>query len=285
MMEDQKMSIQTVTTILTSEDQMQTQLIAATEFARAVDAHLQVLALAVGMDQSGIASSALDAIPAGIGMEDSVARAKALGAAATAHLAKEDIRWNVEPFASPAGIVSGEIARHIRFSDLVVLERGAKNTAYVQMKTLAETVLFDADCPVLLLPEDYQMAAPPQSVMIAWDESAAGLRAARLALPLLTQARAVHVVLIDPPKDAPDRSDPGGAFAQFLSRQGIKCEVSVCNRTDHSIAGTLKRRATELDCDLLVMGAYGHSRLRQAVFGGTTRDMMEDADVPVFMAH
>lgn len=276
------MSIQTVTTILTESDQAASQLQAAIGTARALDAHLHVLALATGFDQMAMMGAALDPVPVRLGVEDSIARAKALGDLANARLKDEDIRWNVETVVGTGASDATEIIRHTRFSDLVVQHRSETHGGTSQ---LAEAVLFDAGVPLLLLPQDMQMAAPPDKILVSWDESPTALRAVRQALPLLAKASYVHVVMVDPPKDAPDRSDPGGAFAQYLSRQGIKCELSVCNQIGGSIASTLDRRATELDCGMIVMGAYGHSRLRQAIFGGTTRSILSDATLPVFMAH
>ncbi|MFC6637757.1 universal stress protein [Sulfitobacter sp. JBTF-M27] len=279
------MSIQTVTTILTDADQVTTQLVAATGFARAMDAHLHVLIIVSGMDQSGLMPSALEALPVGVGLEQNEAQVQEIEKLVTDHLSKEDIRWNVETVTTPAASSTTEIVQHTRFSDLVIQQRLPQGEGHEQTRILAETILFDADTPLLLLPAETSLIAPPSKIMISWDESAAALRATRQALPLLSDRAYVHVVLVDPPKDAPDRSDPGGAFAQFLSRHGIKCEVSVCNRTDNSISATLERRAEELGCDMIVMGAYGHSRLRQAIFGGTTRDILMNAKAPVFMAH
>ena len=279
------MSIQTVTTILTDKDQAQVQLVAAAGVARALDAHLQVLALAIGLDNPAMVQTALDAIPVGINLEDSIAQAAELETLATAQLAAEDIRWHVEPLAVSGATSGAEITRHTKFSDLVVQYRKSGPAAAERTRTLAESVLFDADVPLLLMPGGAQMTAPPDRILVSWDESATALRAARQAMPLLKRASQVHVVLVDPPKDAPDRSDPGGAFAQYLSRQGIRCELSVCNQSEEGIAATLERRAVELGCGLIVMGAYGHSRLREAIFGGTTRSVLSQGEIPVFMAH
>ncbi len=279
------MTFQTVTTILTEEDQVDTQLVAATEFARAIDAHLSALVIVTGLDQFGVMQTALDAVPAALGHDDSMKRVRAFGDKTAAYLRREDVRWNIEAVATTAANRMSEIVKQTRFSDLVVQQRAQEGQDDEALRLLAETVLFDADSPLLLLPADTTLNAPPRNIMISWDESAAALRAARQALPLMSGDTQVHVVLVDPPKDAPDRSDPGGAFAQFLSRHGVKCEVSVCNKTDDSISATLERRAQELGCDMLVMGAYGHSRLRQAIFGGTTRDILTSGQLPVFMAH
>lgn len=279
------MAINTVTTILTDTDQVETQLTAACAIARALDAHLHVLGLVVGINQAGVAPTVLDAVPSGAGMAESIALVKELVALASAQLKKEDVRWNMDATTVNGAEMSAEIVRHTRFSDLVVHQSMAAPHLRDQTKVLAEAILFDSDCPLLLLPEGAEMAAPPSKIMIAWDQSTPALRAARQSLSLLALGSYVHVVMVEPPRDAPDRSDPGGAFAEFLSRHGVRSQVSVCNKDDTSISATLERRAVELGCEMIVMGAYGHSRLRQAIFGGATRDMLEHAKIPVLMAH
>lgn len=278
------MSIQTVTTILTHQSSADEQLDAAIAFARSCDAHLQVMPLSIGFVQAGGMYGAMDAVPASIEFEDTLTRANELASHATARLEREDIRWDVDPVASVTSGLAHDIIRHIRFTDLVIQVRhtGAEQ-GYASR--VAESVLFDADAPLLMLPPDVSMATPAQSIMVAWDESPTALRATRLAMPFLQQAARVNVALVDPSKESPDRSDPGGAFAQFLARHGVKCEVAVMTRTENSIAETLGQRAQEMGCDMIVMGAYGHSRLREAIFGGTTRTMLEKAGLPVLFAH
>ncbi|MFC6586034.1 hypothetical protein ACFQDZ_01285 [Sulfitobacter pacificus] len=194
------MSIQTVTTIITEIDQAPGQLEAAIGTARALDAHLHVLALAIGFDQTAMMGAALDPIPMGLGVEESLERAKALGNLATAQLADEDIRWHVEPIVGSGASSATEIARHTRFSDLVVQHRINSTGDQDRTRRLAETILFEAGVPLLLLPEEAQVTAPPSKILVSWDESATALRAARQALPLLTKASYVHVVMVDPPR-------------------------------------------------------------------------------------
>lgn len=279
------MSIQTVTTVLTDTETAIKQVEAAAAFARTCDAHLQVLALGTGLDQPAVVQGALDAVPMSAGLEEGQRRAEELARIAEAELAKEDIRFDVDAVSSLSATRGTEITRHIRFSDLVIQQRSSDRVAAAHAAQTAETVLFEGDAPLLLLPEGHEIKSPPKSIMVAWDESSTALRAARLALPLLARASSVYVAIVDPAKDSPDRSDPGGAFAQFLARHDIRCEVLVLSRTDDTISGTIERRAMEMGCDLIVMGAYGHSRLRQALFGGTTRRMLEGAKLPVFLAH
>ena len=83
----------------------------------------------------------------------------------------------------------------------------------------------------------------------------------------------------------PERSDPGGVLCQYLVRHGVKAQVSVLAKTLPKISDVLARHALEEGCDMMVMGAYGHSRLREAVLGGTTRAVLEAMKIPVLMAH
>ena len=111
------------------------------------------------------------------------------------------------------------------------------------------------------------------------------MTATRRALPLLKQADAVIITVIDPPAHGPERSDPGGLLCQMLVRHGVKAEVSVLAKSLPRVSDVLARQVRDLDADLLVMGAYGHSRVREAILGGATRNMLEQAEVPVFLAH
>ena len=105
------------------------------------------------------------------------------------------------------------------------------------------------------------------------------------ALPLLQAAHLVNIAVIDPPQHGPERSDPGGMLCQMLVRHGVKAEVSVLARSMPRISDVLNRHVRDMDADMLVMGAYGHSRFREAILGGATRNMLEMAEVPVLMAH
>ncbi|WP_297341387.1 universal stress protein, partial [Pseudophaeobacter sp.] len=101
----------------------------------------------------------------------------------------------------------------------------------------------------------------------------------------LTAADLVRIVVIDPPQHGPERSDPGGMLAQMLARQGVKCEIDVLSKTMPRVSDILIRHAADTDAGMIVMGAYGHSRFREAILGGATRNMLENATVPIFLAH
>jgi nucleotide-binding universal stress UspA family protein len=111
------------------------------------------------------------------------------------------------------------------------------------------------------------------------------MRAARGALLFLKAAERVDIAIVDPPLHAADRSDPGGDLSLWLARHGVKAEVAVLARTQPRIADILTRFASEKGCEAIAMGAYGHSRLREAMLGGATRDMLAQVPMPLIMAH
>jgi nucleotide-binding universal stress UspA family protein len=138
--------------------------------------------------------------------------------------------------------------------------------------------------PVLVLPQGQPIPEEPGRIVVAWNRSPEALAAIRAALPLLIRAKAVDIAIIDPDDYGPERSDPGGALAQWLARHGVRAEISVLARTLPRVSEVLIRHLRDRQADLLVMGAYGHSRFREAILGGATRELLETAPVPVLMA-
>jgi nucleotide-binding universal stress UspA family protein len=122
-------------------------------------------------------------------------------------------------------------------------------------------------------------------VVIAWNRSNEAMAAIRAALPLLKAAETVSLAVIDPPSHGAERSDPGGMLCQMLARHGVHVDVAVLAKTMPRVTDVLNRHITDQAADLLVMGAYGHSRLREALFGGATREMLQLCPIPMLMAH
>ena len=150
---------------------------------------------------------------------------------------------------------------------------------------IVEAALFKTRVPVLILPDGVRDWTPPERVVIAWNQSPEALAAVRGAMAFLSAAKAVDIAIVDPPRHAPERSDPGGQLAEMLSRHGVRSDISFLPRTMPQVSTVLARHCRDFDADLLVMGAYGHSRLREEILGGATRNMLEAADLPVLMAH
>ena len=124
------------------------------------------------------------------------------------------------------------------------------------------------------------------TALVAWNGGRESARAANDALPLLTLARQVQVVVIDPEgTDLEGSALPGAALAEHLARHDIPVETKVLHGRDVDAGNCLLSHAADVSANLIVMGAYGHSRLRETVLGGMTRHLMLHMTVPVLMSH
>lgn len=281
------MSYKSLTTVVTSADEAQATIAPVVRLADALDAHLDVLALGVDRTQVGYAYIGGGSVILQAALDQAEAEARAAESAARAALEEysSDQRWSVESAVAQLGALSDLVSLKARFSDLVVLPPPYGKGKSAEAEAVVEAALFESQAPVLVLPETTREVAMPQRVVIGWNQSREAMVAVRRALPFLKGAQLVNIAIIDPPQHGPERSDPGGALCQMLVRHGVKAEVSVLARTMPRISDVLNRHVRDIDADMLVMGAYGHSRFREAILGGATRNMLEHAEVPVLMAH
>lgn len=279
------MGYKSILTIVTDPQLSTAQMDAAIALARREDAHLDILCLGIDRTQTGYYYAGATAVIHQETFEFARTEAAETEAAVRARLAAEDIRWAVETVVTQIATLTEPVAVQARFSDLVVLPKPYGGKDNHDLEAVLEAALFDGRSPVLVLPATGLEPAPPSRVAIAWNQTDEALIAIRAALPILKAASLVNITIIDPPSHGPERSDPGGLLSQFLSRHGVKAEVSVLARTMPRVSEVLCRHARDIDADLIVMGGYGHSRFREAILGGATRDMLEISEVPVFMAH
>lgn len=284
------MTYRSIVTVASSDsNRLPSLLDRAGRFAQSVDAHLDALALGVDRTQIGYSYVGAAAVTLQITQEKAEADALAIEKTMKAALAKQGptLRWACEAAVTQQGALTELIGSRLRFSDLAVLGQPYGPGRGVEEETILETALFDAHVPVLVLPDtdNGRNLAQPKRVVLAWNQSKEALAAARAALPLLQKADLVSVTVIDPPAHGPERSDPGGMLCQMLVRHGVQAEVVVLAKSTPRVSDTLARHLLDQDADLLVMGAYGHSRFREFLLGGVTRDMLEHSAVPVLMAH
>jgi nucleotide-binding universal stress UspA family protein len=121
---------------------------------------------------------------------------------------------------------------------------------------------------------------------VAWNAGREAARAVTDALPLLTRADAVHVVAFNPDKGGADHGDtPGADIGLYLARHGVKVSVAQQQNEELAVGEQILSRAADLSVDLIVMGAYGHSRVRELMLGGATRTLLDSMTVPVLMSH
>jgi nucleotide-binding universal stress UspA family protein len=180
-----------------------------------------------------------------------------------------------------AGSSAEIVPEEARLADLVVLAKDEADGGVVT--STVEAVLFGSGRPLLLAPKS-EPATVGTSVAIAWDGGRAASRAVAAAMPLLSQAGRVVILSGDHP--ALGRASDPDRLAESLACHGIPAVNHAVTADGQHMSKALMRSAVENGCDMLVMGAYGHSRFREMVLGGVTRGVLDvPADLPILMAH
>lgn len=216
--------------------------------------------------------------------EDDLKRLRARTAAVSALLADSPLSVDISSEYSELVWSDESIGRRARYADLTVV--GPDVLAGETLKEKAvEGALFSSGKPLLLVPQGSSPTLKPKRVLVGWDSSLEASRAVRESLELLKGAESVHVVLVDPIEGENGQgAEPGADVAAYLARHGVKVTVERLPRLNRSIADALRRHAIDTSAELMVIGAYGHSRLRERILGGVTRSMLEDRSIPVLMA-
>ena len=176
-----------------------------------------------------------------------------------------------------------------RHADLAVIgQENPDRGAFGASADLAENVALASGRPVLIVPYVGTYSNVGRRVMVAWDASREAARAVADALPVLQAAESVVTLSANPGSGPrPDRHGdlPGADIARHLARHGVNVEVHRIETRDVAIADMLLNRIADESIDLLVMGAYGHTRMREIWLGGVTRDVLRHMTVPVLVSH
>jgi nucleotide-binding universal stress UspA family protein len=174
----------------------------------------------------------------------------------------------------------GKLAR--RFDLAICTQQHPDDT--VPTELMAEAFLFESGRPVIMVPYVQKQPLKLDRVMVCWDGGRAATRAIADSLPLLTMAKQVDIVMVTGKRD--DNKEVAGAdLGQHLARHGLKVDVKRLTSTEIDINSTLLSYAADSNADMIVMGGYGHSRLREFVLGGVTRAILSSMTVPVLMSH
>jgi len=279
------MSFKTLLTIVTNKAHLQDTIAQAIGFAATLNAHLDVVCLGVDRTQTGYYYAGMNASVLQETLHQARTEATEMAQAARGQLEASGVRWAVTDVVCQLADIARFVASHARFADLVILPRPYGEVRGIELEPVVEGALFEGQAPVIVLTTDGTTLKMPDRIAIGWNESAEALRAVRSALPLLKAATKTHIVVIDPPQHGPNRSDPGGLLSQFLARHDVHVEIDVLAKTMPRVSDVMRRHVKDISADMVVMGAYGHSRFREAILGGATRNMLETAELPVFMAH
>lgn len=280
------MSIKTVLCVLnTSQDDGE--LKTAIDLAKRAEAHLMVLVLGIAppapSSPYGVVSSDIWVRENETGRGDAQRRAEKI----ESQLAKAGVSATVSAQFVEFSSISTISARHARYADITLVWPASEQFESFQ-RAVMDGALFESGRSVLLLGNGGGNVTFPECrrAVIAWDASVEASKAVRDAIPILAGAETVDAVLVDPePSLGGHGQEPGADLAAYLSRHAVEVTIHRVPREGHGVADIINRFATDRDADLVVMGGYAHSRLRQRIFGGTTTDMMKNIRQPILMAH
>ncbi|MBP7136136.1 MAG: universal stress protein [Sphingomonadaceae bacterium] len=190
----------------------------------------------------------------------------------------EDISWDyADSTADPAQAL---VSRSM-LSDLIIMSHPVGDKPQGIAHALVGDVVMGASTPVLLVPDTAKAFDATGAAVVAWNGSFEAGHALRAALPLLASAGNVHIVSVS---EGRDHAFPSLAASEYLARHGIVSELHE-RRGDSGEVGTLLiETAKQLKAQYLVMGAYGHSRAREYLFGGVTRNLLNDSPFPLLLA-
>lgn len=196
---------------------------------------------------------------------------------------KESVSGEVHPVLCVPRDVGKAVARRAMIADIAVVSRLLWEEDTGIYYSAVRGVLFES--PIALVLNGSPLARPKR-VFLAWDTGLQAARAAHAALPLLKSASEVVIACIDPHAvEDENGEDPGTDLAKWLSHHGCSVTVNQYPSGGKDVGTALQDRARELGADLIVMGAYGRSRMREFIFGGTTRSMLEQTEMPVLLVH
>lgn len=199
-------------------------------------------------------------------------------------LSQRGFGGDVQPIYCLNESVDEEVATRAMYADTVLVGTVMLKDNHL-LKRVLNGVLFASPAPVILAGRKGGVTLAPKTVLVAWNAKLEAGSAIRQSMDILVRAEKVHVVVVDPNATRHAMGEePGADVATYLSRHGVNVIVETIASGGRDPALVLQRHATDVGADLIVMGAYGHSRLRERIFGGTTQTMLNQVDTPVLMA-
>jgi len=213
-------------------------------------------------------------------------RSKKLEEGFKARMADEKIssEWrsgSTEYSSLPARIIEDAVS-----ADLVLCPQVEPSSVDVTTLDLPERLILEGGRPVLILPLEHALQVPPKRVLIAWNNSPQAARAVFDSLRLMKDAEAITILTLASGADARrDGEEHAARLAANLGRHGLHAKLEAVDIANQSASDYLRMRLNEDGADLMVMGCYGHSRFRELVFGGMSRDMLGAVKVPTLMSH
>jgi nucleotide-binding universal stress UspA family protein len=192
---------------------------------------------------------------------------------------------SAEPLITSASLAGAgdKFARMARRFDLAIVGQAEPEISSME-QIIAETTLFESGRPMMMVPYIQKAPFKTENVMICWDGSRTAARAVADAIPIIRNSGRVEIVMVANERGKQDELD-GADIGQHLARHGLKVDVHRISGASIDVGDALLSHAADSGADFMVMGGYGHSRLREFVLGGVTRSIFESMTVPVLISH
>jgi nucleotide-binding universal stress UspA family protein len=274
------MSYKTILVYLDGQDRNAHTLQVAGNLAKSFDAHLATV-YAIGQP---FATTLDPFVPAVLSFEPELGAG--LMAKVQAMVAAEEKRGGCKiEWRTVKGDIAHNVTLHARHADLLVMTQADLAESSATAAQLAGAVVIGAGRPVLVVPYAGDFQSFGKSILIAWSGTRESARAVADALPLLKRAKEINLVSFNPKGDAGWGDIPGADIGLWLTRHGVKVNVRQQKSAEVDVGNQMLSLAADLGVDLIVMGAYGHSRAFEFVLGGVTRTLLESMTVPVLFSH
>lgn len=246
---------------------------AALDLTRALKGHLtcldvSILPAMVGDDYGGAA----------LLLQEERTRESANMRRIRARLAHEDVSWDL---LDTTGDLEPCLEEASRMADLIVVNRKLDSFPVPDMRTVTAELVIRCGKPILAVPEEIERLDLAGRALVAWDGSEQATAALQAAVPLLQIAESVTLLEVD---DGSIEA-PAEEAAAYLSRHGIEANIDRLPRDPDDVGDAILSQARNLKAGYVVLGAFGHSRIREALFGGVTRELLTKSAVPLFLAH
>lgn len=199
-----------------------------------------------------------------------------------AGMKKDGLSFDFHEVDATAPQIGPDVAKEARAVDLIIVSATDRDNWTGVESDFVERLVIAAGTPTLILPFKGEGTLKIDEMVLGWDDSREASRTAFDAVPLMKLAKCVHIVSVDAPLRG---MVPGAAIAEALDRHGIKTKTVNVSSDGAGVGETLIRAATDFGASIIVMGAYGHSRFTEFIFGGATRDIIRNLDRPIFMSH
>ena len=241
---------------------------------------LAELAAVMPIDGGGAAAQLVADLDEGVRRQGDVVRQRL-----SERFSRLSVPSEIRRIDAPPGELVDRAVSEARWSDLFVTSRPYDN-GLSKWKQLFEALLFESGRGIYVVPPGRQPADVIRRILVAWRDTRETARAVAEATPLIEKAPRTAVVLVNPEMGTADaKREPGMDIARHLNRHGTAVEIVMLESETKVVSDVLLEQAGRMSADLIVMGAYGHSRAREWVLGGTTVEMLDKSEFPILLAH